>query len=145
LTILKKNKRLRYDPNEIIAQFSRIKSLKQRDKGLANNSKMLEKTGAKYRRILPLGEQIAFIGIGIDPSIAFNIVVTQTAETYNIPISAAAFRVINEIEDYRKVIGPKEELFRLAVQIYATNEILRRKTKAITALFKLCPTSSINT
>jgi hypothetical protein len=40
-------------------------------------------------------------GIGIDPLIAFKILVTEMAVTNNIPISATAFRVIKEIEDYR--------------------------------------------
>ena len=62
---------------------------------------------------------------------------TETAETCNIPISAAAFRVIKEIEDYRKIIGLKRELSRLAVQIYTMNEILGRKNNAVMALFKL--------
>jgi hypothetical protein len=39
-------------------------------------------------------------GIGIDPLIAFNILVTELAVTNNI-LSAAAFRVIKKIEDYR--------------------------------------------
>ena len=69
--------------------------------------------------------------------IGFNILVTETAETYNIPISAAAFRVIKEIEDYRKIIGLKKELSRLAVQIYTMNEILGRKNNAVMALLNL--------
>ena len=76
-------------------------------------------------------------GIGIDPLIGFNILVTETAETYNIPNSGAAFRVIKEIEDYRKIIGPKKELSRLAVQIYTMNEILGRKNNAVMALLNL--------
>jgi hypothetical protein len=63
--------------------------------------------------------------------------VTETAETYSIPISAAAFRVIKEIEDYRKIIGLKRELSRLAVQIYSMNEILGRKNNAVMALLNL--------
>jgi hypothetical protein len=68
--------------------------------------------------------------------IAFNILVTETAEIYVIPISAGVFRVIKEIEDYHEVIGLKKELSRLSWQIYAMNEILGRKN-AIMALIKL--------
>lgn len=46
----------------------------------------------------------------------------STAETFNLPISVAACRVIKEIEDYRKVIGLKKELSRLSAQIYAINQ-----------------------
>jgi hypothetical protein len=78
-------------------------------------------------------------GIGIDPLIAFNILVTEMAVTNNIPISAAAFRVIKEIEDYRgeKRIGLKKELSRLSWQIYTMNEILGRKNNAAIALLNL--------
>jgi hypothetical protein len=37
--------------------------------------------------------------------VRFNIIVNETAETYNLPLSAAAFRVVKEIEDYRKFSG----------------------------------------
>ena len=62
---------------------------------------------------------------------------TETAQTYNIPISAPAFRVIKEIEGYREVIGLKKELSRLSWQIYTQNEILGRKNNAVMALIKL--------
>ncbi len=61
---------------------------------------------------------------------------TETAETHNIPISTAAFRVIKEIEEYRKIIGLKE-LSRLAVQIYTMNETLGRKNNAVMVLLNL--------
>jgi len=36
--------------------------------------------------------------------------VVEKAETYNLPISAAAFRVIKEIEYYRKTIALKKRI-----------------------------------
>jgi hypothetical protein len=137
LSILQTIKHIGYDPQKIVARFSQVESLRQTEKGLKNNCNMLEKRAAKYQHTLPLSEQFVSFGIGIDPLIGFNILVTETAETYNIPISTAAFRVINEIEDYRKIIGLKKELSRLAVQIYTMNEILGRKNKAIMALLNL--------
>ena len=98
---------------------------------------MFERRAARYQHTLPISEQFVSFGIGIDPVIAFNILVTETAETNNIPISAAAFRVIKEIEDYREVIGLKKELSRLSWQIYTMNEILGRKNNAVMALLKL--------
>ena len=92
---------------------------------------MFERRATRYQHILPLSEQFVSFGIGIDPLSAFNILVTETAETCNIPISAAAFRVIKEIEDYRKIIGLKKEISRLAVQIYTMNEILGATTMLI--------------
>jgi uncharacterized protein Smg (DUF494 family) len=137
LSILQTIKQIGYDPQKIVAAFASMKSLRQEERQLKNNCKMLERRAARYRHILPISEQFVSFGIGIDPLIAFNILVTETAETYNIAISGAAFRVIEEIEDYRKIIGLKKELSRLAVQIYTMNEILGRKNNAVMALIKL--------
>jgi hypothetical protein len=137
LSILQTIKEIGYEPKKIVARFSHIESLRQTEKGLKNNCKMLEKRAARYQYIIPLSEQFVSFGIGIDPLIAFNILVTETAETYNIPISGAAFRVIKEIEDYREVIGLKKELSRLSWQIFTMNEILGRKNNAVMALIKL--------
>jgi hypothetical protein len=65
--------------------------------------------------------------ISINELLAFDILVKETAQTSSIPISTAAFRVIKEIEDYRKTIGLKNEISRLAVQIYTMNEIGAKK------------------
>jgi len=77
------------------------------------------------------------MGIRIDQLLSFNILINETAETYNLPISAAAFHVIKEIEDYRNIIGLKKELSRLSAQIYVMNDFLDRKNKAINALISL--------
>ena len=136
LSILQTIQQIGYEPQKIVAAFTSIKSLRQKERQLKNNCKMLEKRAARYQHILPFSEQFVSFEIGIDPLIAFNILVTETAETYNIPISAAAFRVIKEIEDYRKIIGLKKEISRLAVQIYTMNEILGRKYNGVMALLK---------
>jgi hypothetical protein len=101
LSILQTIRQIGYEPRKIVARFSHIESLRQTEKGLKNNCKMLEKRAARYQRILPVSEQFVSFGIGIDPLIAFNILVTEMAVTNKIPISAAAFRVIKEIEDCR--------------------------------------------
>ena len=136
LSILQTIQQIGYEPQKIVAAFTNIKSLRLKERQLKNNCKMLEKRAARYQHILPFSEQFVSFEIGIDPLIAFNILVTETAETYNIPISAAAFRVIKEIEDYRKIIGLKKEISRLAVQIYTMNEILGRKYNGVMALLR---------
>jgi hypothetical protein len=137
LSILQTIRQIGYDPRKIVAAFAGMKSLRQEERQLKNNCKMFERRTARYQHILPISEQFVSFGIGIDPLIAFNILVTETADTCNVPISTAAFRVIKEIEDYRKIIGLKRELARLAVQIYSMNEILGRKNKAVMALLNL--------
>jgi hypothetical protein len=137
LSILQTIKQIGYEPRKIVAAFASMKSLMQRERQLKNNCKMFERRATRYQHILPVSEQFVSFGIGIDPLIAFNILVTETAETCKIPISTAAFRVIKEIEDYRKIIGLKKKISRLAVQIYTMNEILGRKNNAVMALLNL--------
>ncbi len=137
LSILQTIKQIGYEPQKIVAVFASMKSLRQKERQLKNNCKRFERRAERYQHILPSSEQFVSFGIGIDPLITFNILVTETAETCNVPISTAAFRVIKEIEDYRKIIGLNRELSRLAVQIYSMNEILGRKNKAVMALFNL--------
>ena len=52
-------------------------------------------------------------------------------------ISAAAYRVIEDTENYNRVGGLKKEISRLATEIYAMNEICAPRNKAITSLLKL--------
>jgi DNA-directed RNA polymerase subunit F len=52
-------------------------------------------------------------------------------------ISAAAYRVIEDIENYKRIGGLNKEISRLAAQIYAMNEICAPRNKAITSLLKL--------
>ncbi|MDQ6669104.1 MAG: hypothetical protein M3Y53_12895 [Thermoproteota archaeon] len=137
LSILQTIKQIGYEPRKIVDAFASMKSLRQKERQLKNNCKMHEKRVARYHHILPVLELFVSFGIGIDPLIGFNILVTETAETCNIPISAAAFRVIKEIEDYRKIIGLRKESSRLALQIYTMNEILGRKNNAVMALLNL--------
>jgi hypothetical protein len=52
-------------------------------------------------------------------------------------ISAAAYRVIEGIDDYNIIGGMKNEISNLALQRYAINQISAPRDKAITALLKL--------
>jgi hypothetical protein len=77
------------------------------------------------------------MGIDIDKLLVFSVAVDEKAEIYNMSISAAAYRVIEEIENYNRVGGLNKEISRLAVQIYAMNEICAPRSKAVTSLLKL--------
>jgi hypothetical protein len=54
-----------------------------------------------------------------------------------LPISAAAYRVIEDIKNYNRIGGLKKEICRLATEIYAINEMSSPRNKAITALLEL--------
>ena len=75
--------------------------------------------------------------VGIDKLLPFNIAVKETAQKYNLSISAAAFRVVEDIENYNRLGGMKNEISNLAMQRYAINQMAAPRDKAITALFKL--------
>ena len=133
LSILQTIKQIGYDPQKIIARFSHMESLRQTEKGLKNNCKIFEERLCGYRQVLPLLQRI----FDIDKLLVFSVAVDEKAEIYNMSISAAAYRVIEEIENYNRAGGLNKEISRLAVQIYAMNEICAPRNKAITSLLKL--------
>jgi hypothetical protein len=61
--------------------------------------------------------------IDIDKLLVFSVGVDEKAEIYNMSISAAAYRVIEDIENYNRVGGLKKEISRLATEIYTMNQI----------------------
>ena len=89
------------------------------------------------RQVLPLLQRIRSMGIGIDKLQVFSVAVYEKAEKYNMSISGAAYRVIEDIENYNRIGGMNKEISRLAVQIYAMNQICAPRNKAITSLLKL--------
>jgi hypothetical protein len=137
LTILNNIKHYRYDPKKIVAEFSNIKSLKQREKALKDNCAMLKKRMSGDRQVIPLLQRIRSMGIGVDKLLPFSLAVNEKARTCNLPISAAAYRVIEDIENYNRIGGMNKEITRLAVQIFGMNEICAPRNKAITSLLKL--------
>ena len=56
---------------------------------------------------------------------------------YNLPISTAAFRVINDIRDYNKLGGLKKQLAALCAQVYTVKEVCSHQNQAMVALLKL--------
>ena len=137
LSILQTIKQIGYNPQKIVARFSHIESLRQTEKGLKNNCKIFEERLCGYRQVLPLLQRILSLCIDMDKLLVFSVAVDEKAEIYNMSISAAAYRVIEDIENYNRVGGLKKEISRLATEIYAMNEICAPRNKAITSLLKL--------
>jgi hypothetical protein len=137
LSILQTIKHIGYDPQKIVARFSQVESLRQTEKGLKNNCKIFEERLCGYRQVLPLLQRILSLCIDMDKLLVFSVAVDEKAEIYNMSISAAAYRVIEDIENYNRVGGLKKEISRLATEIYTMNEICAPRNKAITSLLKL--------
>ncbi|MFZ0510431.1 MAG: hypothetical protein WAM14_02390 [Candidatus Nitrosopolaris sp.] len=57
------------------------------------------------------------MGIDIDKLLPFSLVVNEKAQTSNLSISAAAYCVIDDIENYNRIGGLKKEISRLAVHV----------------------------
>ena len=98
---------------------------------------MFEKRMSEDRQVIPLLQRIRSMGIGIDKLLVFSVAVDEKAEIYNMSISGAAYRVIEDIENHNRIGGMNKEISRLAVQIYGMNEICAPRNKAITSLLKL--------
>ena len=137
VTVLNNMKHCRYDPKKIVAEFARLNSLRGSERLLKKNCKMFEKRMSEDRQVLTAFVQIRSWGIGIDKLSTFSIAVNERAQKYNLSISAAAFRVIEDIDNYNRIIGMKNEISNLAMQRYAINQISAPRDKAITALLKL--------
>lgn len=75
--------------------------------------------------------------IGVSELLALDAAVTETSEQYNLPIPAAAFKVIKDIKDYNKIGGLKKEVCRLAQQIFVVNGVCANQNKSLTALVTL--------
>jgi hypothetical protein len=54
-----------------------------------------------------------------------------------IPLDAAAYRIAEDIRDYRQLGGLKQELNKISQQIYMLNTFATNKQQSIMALFRL--------
>ncbi len=137
LSILQNIRNLGYNPQKIVSEFSRIKSLRQTERRLKNNCNIFESRMARCQEVLPMSEQIVRLGIGIPELLALNTAVLKKADTENLPKGTAAYRVMEDIEDYNKLGGMKKRMNDVAMQIFTMNQISARQNNAILALFKL--------
>jgi hypothetical protein len=137
LSILRTIKQIGYDPQKIVARFSYIKSLRQTEKGLEDNCKILEERVARCQGVLPLAEQISRLPIGIGELLAFHTAVSETAEMNNLSMESAAYRVIEDIQYYNKLGGIKKQLSEASTKVFMMNQFLGRQNKAVMSLFNL--------
>jgi len=82
-------------------------------------------------------EQIMRLGIGFPELLAFHGAVMKKSDTENIPMETAAYRVMEDIENYGRIGDLKNEISKLVMQKYTIDQISSPRNKAITALIKL--------
>ena len=137
LSILKTIREIGYEPQKIVREFSRIKSLRQTERELNNRCKALESRVAQYKEALPWCEEIGRLGIRNENLLTYHIAVCEKAEMHNISRESAAYRVIEDIQYYNKLGGMKKQLNNITMQICMMNQFSGRQNYALNALMKL--------
>jgi hypothetical protein len=137
LSVLNTIRQIGYEPQKIVREFSRIKSLRQTERELNNSCKALESRLSRYREVLPMCEQIVRLRIRMGELLAFHTVVCEKAEMHNLSREGAAHRVIGDIRDYDKLGGLKKLLNDISMQIFMMNQISASQNYAVNALMKL--------
>ena len=137
LSILKTIRKIGYEPQKIVRILSQIKSLRQTERKLIHRCKVLESQVARYREVLPLCERVMRARIGFPELLALHDAVTKKAGLENLSIGTAAYRVMEEIENYNRLGGLKKQLNNISMQIFMMNQILARQNHAINVLMNL--------
>jgi hypothetical protein len=133
LSVLHAIRQIGYNPHKVVRELARVKSLSKMKMQL----RTLESRMTQYREILPLCQQITLFGIGFPELLAFHSAVTKKADTENIQIHEAAFRLLQDIEDYNRLADMKKHLYNTGMQIQMMNQIMARQSKAIISLIRL--------
>ena len=129
LSVLKTIRHIGYNPQKIVSEFSRIKSIRQTEKRLRANCKIFESRMAICQEVLPMSEQIVRLGIGVPELLALHTAVLKKADTDNLSRERAAYHVIEEIRDYNNLGGMKKQLSDVSLQIFTMNQISARQNK----------------
>jgi hypothetical protein len=77
------------------------------------------------------------LNIDIKQLLVFDNIVNQLAKQYSLPPYVAALRLFNEIIDYNKIGGLKNEVSRLSQKIFVVNTICANQNKAMMAMINL--------
>ena len=137
LNVIKNIEQEGYNTKKIVAKAMIMKSLKDSEKQLRNKCEILAKRIDRYKDALPLAERIVAMRINTAGLLALEAAVNDMAEIYNLPLYTAAFRVMNDIQDYNKLGGLKKQLAALCAQVYTVKEVCSHQNQAMVALVKL--------
>jgi len=110
LNLLSNAKKYGFDGKEITSKLYNILDLEWKEKELKDKCKKLSRRISKYKDVVPMTEDIAALGIGIDELLALKVGVYQATKHYNLPPLTATLRLIDDIRKYNKINGLKEEL-----------------------------------
>jgi hypothetical protein len=137
VNLLEAAKEYRYSPGKIVAKLRSIKGLENKENKLKTSCDVLSEQVKKCNNVLPLAQKIVALNIDIKQLLVFESTVNQLAKQYNLPPYVAAFRLFNDINDYNKIGGLKNEVSRLSQQIFVVNTICANQNKAMMAMINL--------
>jgi hypothetical protein len=95
--------------------------------------RILEHRIRKVKDLLPLGEQLSRLNIGIGELLAFHFAVHEKADMEKIPLDAAAYRTAEDIRYYRQLGGQEHD--KAIQQICMFNAITSNVTQAFLSIF----------
>jgi hypothetical protein len=137
LNVLHALKKYKYNDKRIMAEFSVRRSMKKERLDIEFNRRVLESRIIKVKDVLPLAEQLIRFRIGIGEVLAFHSAVFEKADVEKIPLDAAAYRIAQDIRDYRQIGGLKQEQNKITQQIFILNALVTNKQQAMMSLFRL--------
>jgi hypothetical protein len=104
---------------------------------LSNSCKALESQLSGFSEILTMCVQIMRVGITFPELLAYHTEVADKAARDNLSREAAAYCIMQDIENYNKIGGLKNEISKMVMQQYTIGQIMAPREKAIAALLRL--------
>jgi hypothetical protein len=137
LNVLVNAKENEFDGKKIVGKLRSIQGLEKKKDRLKNHCEVLSEQVKKCNNILPLAQKIVALNIDIKQLLVFDNIVNQLAKQYSLPPYVAALRLFNDINDYNKIGGLKNEVSRLSQQIFVVNTICANQNKAMMTMLNL--------
>jgi hypothetical protein len=137
LNVLNNARQCEFDPKIIIRKLRNTRRIEKKHDRLKDSCVVLSKQLQKYEDIVPLTEDIAALGIGIDELIALKAAINQAVKLYNLPPLAATLRIIEDIKKFERLGGLERELHRLSLQKFAITEACARQAHVFVTAAKM--------
>ena len=126
-----------FDCKKIVGKLQSIRRLEKKQNSLKISCDMLSKQLRGRKEILPLTEDIAALGTGIDELIALKAEINQAVKHYKLPPLAATLRLIDDMKKYHKIDGLNKELSASYLRKFVIDEACSRQREHLIALAKL--------
>ncbi|MFL6419251.1 MAG: hypothetical protein ACJ71P_07545 [Nitrososphaeraceae archaeon] len=104
LNLLKNAKSYGFDGKEIADKLYNMLELEWKERELKDKCKKLSKRISKFKDVVPLTEDIAAWGIGIDELLALKVGINQAAKHYNLPPLAAILQLIDDLKNITRLM-----------------------------------------